>query len=328
MKHVSMVVPKGHVVLGSIAGPVMIFNWANEVLEGQGMAPAYHIDVVGAEDEKQTDHGVFAVRPNKRFAQLDRTDLVLIPAFAGNPLDSVAKNPEAIAWIRSMHAQGAEVASMCTGAFLLAATGLLDGQRCTTHWAAADLFRRSFTSVDLRVERIVTDENGFYSSGGAFSYLSLVMHLLEKFNGPDMAVLAAKTYEVEMGRKSQAIFSVFQGMKDHGDASVLKAQELMEERYAEPLSMEAIAAELALSARNFNRRFKEATALTPLDYLQRVRIEVAKRRLENGANVSEAMYASGYSDDKSFRSIFKRSTSMSPVSYRARYARTPLSVAA
>jgi transcriptional regulator GlxA family with amidase domain len=328
MKQVSLVIPEGHVVMGSVVGPVMIFNWVNEVLAEQGLPPAYALDVVGAESEKLTDHGVFAVRPNKLFAQVKRTDLVLIPAFAGNPMMSVMKNAEAIAWIQAMREGGAEVASMCTGAFLLAATGLLDGQRCTTHWAAADLFRRTFTDVDLRVERIVTDENGLYSSGGAFSYLSLIMHLLGKFNGPDMALLAAKTYEVEMGRRSQEMFSMFQGMKDHGDTSVMKAQELMERRYAEPLAMEGLATELALSPRNFNRRFKEATALTPLDYLQRVRIEVAKRKLEGGANVQEAMYATGYTDDKSFRTVFKRLSGMSPNAYRSRYARAPLSVAA
>ncbi|HEY0976030.1 MAG TPA: helix-turn-helix domain-containing protein [Flavobacteriales bacterium] len=328
MKHVSMVIPEGDVVLGSVVGPVMILNWANEVLAAQGLPGAYTVDVVGTGAEKPTDRGIFAIRPNRRFNELERTDLVLIPAFSGNPMLSIAKNTEAIAWIQRMKGQGAEVASMCTGAFLLAATGLIDGQSCTTHWAVAGLFRQAFKNVDLREERIVTDANGFYSSGGAFSYLSLVMHLLQKFNGPEMAVLAAKTYEVEMGRHSQNMFMVFQGMKDHGDEQVLKAQSLMEMRYAEPLNMETIASELALSARNFNRRFKEATALTPLDYLQRVRIEAAKRQLESGANVNEAMYASGYSDDKAFRSVFKRRTSMSPVHYRARYARAPLSVAA
>lgn len=328
MKHVSMVIPEGDVVLGSVVGPVMILNWANEVLAAQGMPGAYTVDVVGTGAEKPTDRGVFAIRPNRRFSELDRTDLVLIPAFSGNPMLGVAKNKEAIAWIQRMQAQGAEVASMCTGAFLLAATGLIDGQSCTTHWAVAGLFRQSFKNIDLREERIVTDANGFYSSGGAFSYLSLVMHLLQKFNGPEMAVLAAKTYEVEMGRHSQNMFMVFQGMKEHGDGPILKAQARMEAGYAEALNMEELAAELALSPRNFNRRFKEATALTPLDYLQRVRVEAAKRHLEGGAPVNEAMYASGYSDDKAFRTVFKRLTSMSPVAYRARYARGPMSVAA
>lgn len=319
MRHISILVPNGEPILSSVVGPVMVFNWVNSVLAAQGHPPAYAVDLVGVAPETGLYEGVFAIRPSKRLHELERTDLVLIPAFNGDLVELVRMNEDAIAWVRAMRTAGAEVGSLCTGAFLLAATGLMSGQRCTTHWLVSDLFRTTFPDVDLRVERIVTDENGIYSSGGATSFFNLVLHLVEKFNGRDMALQAAKTFEIDIDRSSQGVFLVFQGMKGHRDMEVLKAQRIMEARHEEALNMEAIALDLALSPRNFSRRFKEATGLTPLEYLQHVRVEVAKKNLERNSPVNDAMYASGYSDHKAFRQVFKRLTSMSPTAYRARY---------
>jgi transcriptional regulator GlxA family with amidase domain len=323
MRHVSVLVPRGDLILSSVVGPVKILNWVNTELRSRGQEPVFQVDLVGVEPGKDLYHGLFSIHPNKHLGEVQRTDLVMIPALSGDLLRIVADNREAVDWLLQMRERGAELASLCTGAFLLAATGLMDGQRCTTHWTVAGLFQQAHPRVELRVERIITDENGFYTSGGAYSFLNLVLHLVEKFAGRDLALLAARIFEVDVDRGSQAAFLMFQGMKEHGDAPVLKAQQRMETDYGGSLNMETLAEDLALSPRNFGRRFKEATGLTPLDYLQRVRVEVAKRTLESQAQVNDAMYAVGYSDHKAFRSIFKRLTSLSPAAYRARYARLP-----
>lgn len=321
MRHISILVPKGDLILSSVVGPVKVFNWVNAVRRREGLPPAYEVDLVGTEDDKPLHNGFFAIRPNKQLHEVRRTDMVLIPALGGDISAAVAANAEAVRWVLDRREGGAEVGSLCTGAFILAATGLMDGLPCTTHWLMAELFRRSYPRVDLRVERIITDQNGIYSSGGAYSFLNLVLHLVEKHNGRDVALQAAKMFEIEIDRGSQAGFIVFQGLKDHGDKEVLSAQHIMEDRYGDGLNMERLAMDLALSPRNFVRRFKEATGLTPLDYLQRVRVESAKKRLEGGSGVNDAMYACGYSDVKAFREVFKRIAGMSPATYRERYMR-------
>ncbi|HEX2617924.1 MAG TPA: DJ-1/PfpI family protein, partial [Flavobacteriales bacterium] len=198
MRHISILVPKGDLILSSVVGPVKVFNWVNAMRQREGLEPAYHVDLVGVESESTLHNGFFAIRPNKHVNDVRRTDLVLIPALSGDVSASVADNAELITWMRDRRGSGAEVGSLCTGAFLLAATGLMDGLPCTTHWLMADLFRKTYPNVDLRVERIITDQNGIYSSGGAYSFLNLVLHLVEKHNGRPVALQAAKMFEIEI----------------------------------------------------------------------------------------------------------------------------------
>ncbi|MBK8582206.1 MAG: helix-turn-helix domain-containing protein [Flavobacteriales bacterium] len=321
MKHISILIPEGDVVVNGVAGPLIVFDWVNEVMRERGEPLAYAIDLVGVKPESQLYNGRFAIRPNKMLKDIAQTDLVIVPPMSGDLAGLGAINSEAIAWVRAMHAGGAEVGSLCTGAFMLAATGLVDGKACTTHWSVAPWFRSTFPQVDLHEERIITEVNGIYSSGGAESLFNLLLYWLEKFNGREIALQAAKRYEIDIDRDSQAPFLVFQGLKGHGDETVLKAQRILEDKYAEVIGIDELAADLALSPRNFNRRFKDAAGLAPLAYLQRVRIEVAKKQLERGVQVNDAMYTCGYSDHKTFRNIFKRVTSMSPRDYRERYTK-------
>lgn len=254
--------------------------------------------------------------------QVHKTDLIIIPAIQGEITASIKMNYAYVPWITEQYKMGAEVASLCTGAFLLASTGLLKGKKVSTHWIAADAFRQAFPDVKLQPERIITDELGMYSSGGAYSFLNLMIYLVEKFCGREMAVYCAKLLEIEIERKSQSPFAIFVGQKEHEDEPIRQAQLFMENNVSNKLSVDQLSGMFAISRRNFERRFKKATSNTPVEYLQRVKIEAAKKSLESSReNINEVMYAVGYSDSKAFRTMFKKITGLSPVSYRNKYNR-------
>ena len=221
---------------------------------------------------------------------------------------------------------GAEVASLCTGAFLLATTGLLKGRKiCSTHWMAADAFRQAFPDVKLQAERIITDEMGLYSSGGAYSFLNLMIYLVEKFCGRELAVYCSKVLEIEIERKSQSPFAIFTGQKEHEDGPIKRRPScLWKTNVSSKVCQSRSYPEMfAISRRNFERRFKKGHFQhPPVEYLQRVKIEAAKKSLESSReNVNEVMYNVGYSDSKAFRNMFKKITGLSPVNYRNKYNR-------
>ncbi len=323
MKHVSIIVPQGDSILSSIIGPFKALNAANDYLQKTGRGPMFDIHLVGLSDETKLYGGLFSVHPDTMMNTVKKTDLIIIPAL--NP-KSLSVNQDFIPWITDQYKRGAEVASLCVGAFLLASTGLIKGKACTTHWMAADAFRQMFPDVKLVPEKIIIDDNGIYSSGGAYSFINLVLHLIEKHCGRDVAVFVSKVLEVEIERKSQSPFTIFMGQKEHEDDPIKKAQEYIESNVAEKISVDYLAGLSLISRRNFERRFKKATANTPVEYLQRVKIEAAKKSLESGReNINEVMYAVGYSDSKAFRTTFKKITGLSPLDYRKKYNREMVS---
>jgi transcriptional regulator GlxA family with amidase domain len=187
---------------------------------------------------------------------------------------------------------------------------------------ATNAFRTMFPDVELVTEKIITDEQGIYSSGGAFSYLNLILYQIGKYAGHDIAVLSAKVFAIEMERENQLSFTIFQGQKGHDDEPIKKAQEFIEHNYAEKITIDDLSSLVAVSRRNFERRFKKATSNTVAEYIQRVKIEAAKMSLESTReNVNDAMYKVGYSDPKAFRVSFKKITGLSPVEYRNKYNR-------
>lgn len=330
MKHVSILVPAGDAVVGSIEGPHKVLSQVNDFLAGMGQPPAFTIELVGLTKHKTFNRGLFTLHAARTIDEDFRTDLIIIPAPHGDLREAVALNQPFVSWIRVQHAAGAEVASLCLGAFILAATGLVDGRQCATHWLGAQQFAAMFPAVNLVAEQLITDEQGLYSSGGAYSYLNLVLYLIEKHVSRDLAVGCAKVFQIDFGRSSQSPFVIFQGQKDHDDEPIKKAQEFIEKNFAAKLAVDELAAYCYLSRRNFERRFKKATSNTVAEYVQRVKIEAAKMSLESSQeNVNEVMYSVGYSDSKAFRTLFKRITGVSPVAYRDKYSRKgPVALAA
>ncbi len=279
----------------------------------------FDIHLVGIDAETNLYGGLFSVKPDLMVSEVKKTDLIVIPALQPQ---SLTENLEFVPWIATQYKHGAEVASLCVGAFLLASTGLIKGKKCTTHWIAADAFRKMFPDVDLLTEKIITDEQGIYTSGGAYSFLNLVFYIVEKYCGRDVTIFLSKLMEVEIDRENQSRFMIFTGQKEHEDEPIKKAQEYIENNVGKKISVAQLAGLFLISRRNFERRFKKATDNTPVEYLQRVKIEAAKKSLESGReNINEIMYAVGYSDGKAFRTTFKKITGLSPLDYRKKYLR-------
>lgn len=319
MKHISILVPES-AILGSLEGTRQMFTQVNRFMKDKGLAPLFHVQLVGLSHQVNVNGGLFTINVNVLINEVMQTDLIVIPAIDGDMQVALELNKDFIPWIIAQNNKGAEVASLCLGAFLLASTGLLKGKKCATHWMAENAFRTMFPDVQLITEKIITDENGFYSSGGAFSYLNLILYLIEKYAGRDIALLSAKVFAIEIDRHNQLPFTIFQGQKDHDDISIKTAQEFIEKNYQEKITVEQLSSMLAIGRRNFERRFKKATSNTVMEYVQRVKIEIAKKSLENSLkNVTEVMYDVGYIDTKAFRNTFKKITGISPIEYKNKY---------
>lgn len=319
MKCVSIIIPEG-AVPAAIVDPRYMFTAVNQFLQSAGKQPLFKVQLVGLTTEVKLSEGLFCVHPNLTIDEVRQTDLIIIPALSGNMEEAVRLNEQYIPWISRCYKEGAEVASLCVGAFLLAATGLVNGKKCSTHWLYARQFRGMFPDVELVEGSIITEEQGVYSSGGASTYWNLLLHLVEKYTSREMAILAAKFFALEINRQDQTAFMIFNGQKEHDDSEVRRIQDLIEQQYNGRLMVDELAEKVAIGRRSFERRFKKATGNTVVEYVQRVRIEAAKRNLETSRkNVNEVMFDVGYTDTKAFRDVFKKITGLTPIAYRNKY---------
>src|SRR5215203_1191833 len=261
MKHISILVPKG-AILGSLEGSRLLLTQVNEFFKAKGEPPIFKVQLVGLAKETLLVGGLFTANTDVLIGDVKKTDLIIIPALDGDLQEAIHKNKDFLPWIMEQYNGGAEVASLCLGAFLLASTGLLNGKKCATHWLAANQFKTMFPEVNLVTEKILTDEHRIYSSGGAFSYLNLILYLIEKYAGRDMAVLSSKVFAIEIERDSQSPFIIFQGQKQHEDDLVKKAQDFIEKNYQEKITVDELATMFAISRRNLERRFRKQAIRT------------------------------------------------------------------
>jgi transcriptional regulator GlxA family with amidase domain len=320
-RHVSIFVPAGNFILSSVIGSYKVLTTVNDLMRTQdpGSPPPFTVQLVGLTKETNLYGGAFNICPHTTIEHVDKTDIIIVPAISGDYATEIIRNAAVLPWISKQYKQGAEIASLCTGAFILAATGLLNGKKTATHWLAFDAFRKMYPQVEL-VKSVVHEEQGICSSGGAYSFLNLILHLVEKYVSHEIAVQCSKIFEIEINRFSQAAFSIFSGFKMHEDDAVMQAQKFIEENYAGRISVSDLASRSLLSRRNFERRFKKATQYSPAEYMQYLKIEAARRQLESSRyQINEVMYAVGYNDTKAFRTTFKKITGLSPLEYRNRF---------
>ncbi|WP_256012369.1 GlxA family transcriptional regulator [Desertivirga xinjiangensis] len=326
MKHITILVPEGESNnLSSIVGAYKILTRANALWKENSGNALYKIELAGISNQISYYEGLFSVQPHKNISDIAKTHLIIIPSLNHNYDKVVAPNQPLIDWIVDQYKNGAEIASICTGAFLLAASGLLDGKKCSTHWAAANNFRAMFPKVDIEPDRLITAESGIYTNGGAYSFLNLIIYLVERYFDRPTAIFCSKVFQIEMNRDSQSSFIMFKGQKSHDDDVVMQAQNYIEAHFEEKIFVEELSQRLAVGRRNFDRRFIKETGNTPVEYMQRVRIEKAKNEFETSRKtVNEVMYQVGYSDMKAFREVFRKVTGMTPLDYRKKYNKESL----
>lgn len=322
MKHISIIIPEGDLSISNIEGTHQIFSEVNNFLIRSDRPPLFNIQLVGLKKETRIKKNMFSIYTDALINEIKKTDLIIIPAIQSDMKKALAANEQFIPWLIKHYKNGSEIASLCIGSFLLASTGLLNGKKCATHWIAANDFRQMFPEVILVPDQVLTIEDGIYTSGGAYSSLNLVLYLIEKYAGRDMAILCSKVFQIEIERNSQSPFMIFNAQKNHEDDVIKNVQLYIEKNYEERISVDNLAIMFGVSRRNLERRFRKVTFNSIVEYIQRVRIEAAKMTLEKTReNVNEAMYKVGYTDTKAFRTTFKRITGLSPIQYRNKYHR-------
>lgn len=319
MKIITILVPEG-AVLASIADPRYMFTAANDLLQNAGKKPMFKVQLAGLTREVKLNDGLFTINTDILLEDAERPDLIIIPALSGDMKKAIEINKDFIPWIIEQYKEGSEVASLCIGAFLLGATGLLKAKQCSTHWLYANQFRNMFPDIMLVDDKVVTEQNGLYTSGGASSYWNLLLYLVEKYTDRETAIMASKFFLLDIARTSQSPFTIFRGQKDHDDEEVKKAQDYIELNYKDKITVDGLCDMFGVGRRTFERRFKKATSNTIVEYVQRVKIEAAKKQLETGRKtISEIMFDVGYTDTKAFRDVFKKVAGMSPIDYRNKY---------
>lgn len=313
-------------LFSGISGLIDAFSIANlwyRALNKERSDSLFETEIVTVEGETIRANGGIQVHPDGAIKDVNQTDLILIPPFL--PVDEplTEKAGEISEWLIDGYRKKTNIAAMCTGTFMLAETGLLDGKIATTNWQFARRFRRRYPKVHLMMDRILTEEAGLICTGAATSIYNLGLHLIRAFGSEDLASVCSKALLVDPNRDSQSPYSIFSARKDHGDASILEAQEWMQEHYSDNITIDAIAKEAGISPRHFKRRFRKATGESPLGYLQNLRMEAAKRRLETTLdNINEITFQIGYEDSSTFRRLFKRYAGISPREYRDKFSRS------
>lgn len=308
-------------------GPLEVFHAAGTLwneLTHEDPDPRFRVRSASVGGRAVRPEGPYTVRPDLALEEVGATDLVFVPS-VGLGLDAIlARNAPVVEFLRAAHAGGARVAGVCSGVALLAEAGILDGRAATTHWGLVDEYRAHFPRVEWRPDEIVTESDGVYCGGGVYAALDLALYLVEKLCGRDVALRCSKALLIDMPRVCQAGFAVLPMGTRHNDEAVRRAEEWIHRHCRQEVRFEALARELGMSPRNFIRRFKSATGLSPVDYLQRLRVRAARRLLEEGElGVQEVSQAVGYEDPAYFRSLFKRHTGMVPAAYRRRFGPVP-----
>lgn len=289
----------------------------------------FEVEIVGPDDGPLRSATGLPIRVHRGVRDVDRTDIIIVPLMnvaAGEW--ARGRHPALVDWMTSQHAQGAMLCSACTGALLLAETGLLDGRRATTHWAFAPTFRRNFPHVELCLEEsLVTagERQELVMSGASASWHDLALYLIARHVSPAAAQAMTRFTLLQRHGEGQAPFMTFAPPMTHSDAVVLNLQEWLRSHHAVANPVEAMAKRSGLPSRTLERRFKAATGHSPISYVQHLRVEEAKRRLERtSAPIDEIGWTIGYEDGAAFRRLFKRVTRLTPAEYRRRFRITAL----
>ena len=297
---------------------------ASEDRRGETGDP-FDVEIVGERAGPVHGPSGLAITAQRPIAEVDRTDVVIVPSVAigEDAAWTPGRYPAIVSWIRAMYDRGATVCSSCSGSMLTAETGLLDGHEATLHWVTEAYFRRHHPEIALRLDEVLVvsgDGGRLVTSGAATAWHDLALYLVARHVGPATAQALARFHLLQWHREGQTAFQVFHPGTDHGDAAVLDAQRWIASNYAVAAPVAEMVERSGLSPRTFKRRFRSATGETTISYVQRIRVEAAKRALETGsAPIEEISWSVGYEDAASFRRLFKRLTGLTAGEYRRRF---------
>lgn len=320
MKHVSILIPNGRYSVVNVMGCQQIFNVANERVKELHGVELFEIDLVGFAESYTSFPGNAVATPTKHWTQIEKTDIIFVPAVYDDADEAIRTNRDLMQFLVSKYKVGATLVSMCIGTYLLAATGLLNGKVCSTHWQHANSLKEKFPKVQVREEKLIAEQSGIITCGGAYAFPNLALYVIEKYGGRELSVFLAKTFMIDLDRTHQSPYIMFRGDKEHDDDLILKVQEFIEQQYNKKFTVEALSKKFHLVRRTLERRFRIATGYSINEYTQRIRTEMAKKDLETGRkSITEIMYDCGYNDSKAFRDVFKKYVWISPLEYRQKY---------
>ena len=307
----------------TIFGPMDILNQAGRLwnrLNRTEHTPLFDVTIASPDGGPIRSVNRIEIQPHCSIRDVDHSDLIIIAS--ATYIDKILEHhPELPDWLRHHYNKGAHVASICTGVFLLAETGLLDGKSATLHWGFTEQFKDRYPNVALQHDRMFIDHGRLYCSAGVSAGMDLSLYLVEKFCGRQVARESAKTMVLAMDRHLQTPYSCFLGARNHADSLMAKAQDWLEENATQTVNYDDMAHTLGMSRRSLERRFKQATGMTPLSYIQQLRVEKAKRMLEDSARTfNEITYAVGYEDISFFRKVFVRLTGLRPKEYQQKFS--------
>lgn len=285
-----------------------------------GSEPLFVTEIVSLGGKPVVSGGCIQMLPHRALEDVDDTDFILLPPLIPAPDPAADRCRVLEDWIIHQHRLDVPIAAMCTGAFLLAATGLLDGRLATTNWQFGRKFRRRFPAVRLHTEHLLTEEDGLICTGAATALYNLGLKILGRYGSAELATVCAKALLIDPNRESQSPYFIHRQEWEHNDFAVLKAQRYLEENFAKTIKIDDVADHVRISPRHFKRRFRQATGHAPVQYLQMVRIEAAKKKLEGSqATIEEITRDIGYEDSSTFRRLFKSHTQLSPREYRDKF---------
>jgi transcriptional regulator GlxA family with amidase domain len=310
-------------MISTLAGIFDVMNGAKGMVPPGTPAP-FNIEIVGeAEGPLELTHGV-PVEVQRAIDTIETTDIVIVPSIMLSPqVWKKGRYPRLVEWLKKMHERGALLCSACSGIWLLAETGLFDGKEATVHFGYAQAFSATYPTVAIYPEHVLVISGlreELVSSGASASWNDLVLYLIARYAGATIAQAVARLFALQWHQDGLTPYIVFEGKADHGDREILAAQQWLKKHFSVANPVEEMIKRSTLAERTFKRRFVSATTLAPLAYVQRLRIEDAKRRLEGtNAPVDEISWRVGYEDPAFFRRLFKRTTGLTPSTYRKQF---------
>jgi transcriptional regulator GlxA family with amidase domain len=304
-----------------VTGFLDILTLANQLYFQQYHKSLFKLELVAESRAPISSFSGIALLPHKTFKSKTTFDLLYVPGFIGNPDDVVASEHKVIKWLQKVNTGKMILSAACNGNFLLASSGALYKKKATTHWSLIQKFRNDFKDVILQPEKIILDNGNVISAAGVTAYFNLALHLIQRFASADIALACAKIFLVDAGRRIQTPYQMYETPKGHGDDEINKIQNWLESNFKETINLDKLSGVGNIGKKTLMRRFKKATGETPLSYLQKLRIENAKRLLESKRlSFSEVTWEVGYSDVSSFHKVFKVETGLTPIEYRTKFS--------